>query len=67
MDPNCENLRENEVTSFFPGRIYEFPIPPRRRLSKGFQESPTAGFSQSLQTENKLSTLILRSRGLFCG
>jgi hypothetical protein len=66
-DPNCEQLRENEVPSFIPDRMSEFPIPQRRSLSKGFQESPLTGFDQSQQTENKLSTLIWRAHGVFCG
>lgn len=67
MDPNCEQLGENEVPNFVPGRMSEFPISQRPSPSKGFQEMPMAGLDQSLQTENKLSTLIWRAHGLFCG
>jgi len=66
-DPNCEQLRENEVLIFIPDRMFEFPIPKQPSLRKGFQESPMADIGQSRQTENKLSTLVWRAHGLFCG
>jgi len=66
-DPDCAQLQENEVLNLVPGRMSKFQTSQRPCLGKGFHARCMASFHQSLQTENKLSTLIWCVHGLSAG